>query len=115
MKKTFKLAAVAVVAALTMVACKGNTQPAEEDSLASSAIEQAADEAIVNATEVMDTVPAVAAEAATTAKKTVKAAAKKAEQKIEKKSGEAAPAAEQKVTEIKVDQQKQTAPLKRNR
>ena len=48
MKKTFKLAAVAVVAALTMVACKGNTQPAEEDTLASSAIEQAAAFAVKN-------------------------------------------------------------------
>ena len=81
MKKTFRLAAIAAVASLALVACKNNKQVEEE--IDTVAIEEIADEAIVE--ENVDTVVAVAATeakaAATTATKKVSAPAPKAKEK----------------------------------
>ena len=115
MKKIFKLAAIAAFAAVGLVGCNNNPKPAEEETTATEAIEQIADEMEAAATDVIDTVvPAVKEEV----KKAAKATAKKVEQKVEKKAEEAVKTAEERVTkDLKNnnDQQKQTAPLKRTR
>lgn len=82
MKKTIRLAAIAAVASLTIVACNNNKTA--EEAVDSTAIEQVAEEVATECEAVADTVAAVAEEqvaapakkAATTAKK---ATAKKAE------------------------------------
>ncbi len=115
MKKIFKLAAIAAVAAFGLVACNNNPQPAEEDTTATEAIEQIADEMEAAATDVIDTVvPAVKEEV----KKAAKATAKKVEQKVEKKAEETVKTAEERAAEDlknSNNQQRQTAPLKRTR
>lgn len=82
MKKTIRLAAIAAVASLTIVACNNNKTA--EEAVDSTAIEQVAEEVATESEAVADTVAAVVEEqvaapakkAATTAKK---AATKKAE------------------------------------
>lgn len=77
MKKFFKLAAVAAVAMLTVVACKNN-KPAEE-VIDSTAIETIAEEEVIDTMlAVADTTPVVEEQAAP-----VKKVAKKAETKAE--------------------------------
>lgn len=58
MKKTFKFAAIAIVASLTMIACNNNNQ-ATEDTIDSTAIEQIAEDELIAepvVAEVADTV-----------------------------------------------------------
>lgn len=111
MKKVFKLAAIAAIASVTLVACNNNNKPAEEE-IDTTAIEQIAeDELFADPMDVVDTVVAVVEQQATAAKKTVK----KAEKKIEKT---AEPAKQQTAVEKKevkdaMEQGAQTAPLKR--
>jgi hypothetical protein len=72
MKKFFKLAAIAAVAMLTVVACKNN-KPAEE-VIDSTAIETIAEEDVIDTMlAIADTTPVVEEQAAT-AKKVVKKA-----------------------------------------
>ncbi len=79
MKKTFKLAAIAAIASLALVACNNNK--AAEEEVDSTAIEQIAEEVAPVADEIADTVAAVAeTPAPAPAKKTP---AKKAEPKDE--------------------------------
>ena len=81
MKKTIRLAAIAAVASLTIVACNNNKTA--EEAVDSTAIEQVAEEVATECEAVADTVAAVAEEVAAPAKKAAttakKATAKKAE------------------------------------
>jgi hypothetical protein len=75
MKKTFKLAAIAVAASLALVACNNNTKPVEE-AIDSTAIETVAVEPVIE--EAVDTITNIVEEQAEAAKQTAKKAVKKA-------------------------------------
>ncbi len=68
MKKTFKFAAIAVVASLTMIACNNNNQ-AIEDTIDSTAIEQVAQDEMIAEPEVVAVTDTVKEEAPAPAKK----------------------------------------------
>ena len=74
MKKTFKLAAIAVAASLALVACNNN-KPVEE-VIDSTAIETVAVEPVIE--EAVDTITNIVEEQAEAAKQTAKKAVKKA-------------------------------------
>lgn len=74
MKKTFKLAAIAVAASLALVACNNN-KPAEE-AIDSTTIETVAVEPVIE--EAVDTITNIVEEQAEAAKQTAKKAVKKA-------------------------------------
>lgn len=82
MKKTFRLAAIAAVASLTIVACNNNKTA--EEAVDSTAIEQVAEEVATECEAVADTVAAAVEEqVATTAKKAATTAKKAAAKKVE--------------------------------
>lgn len=118
MKKVFKMAAIAAIASMTLVACNNNTEAT--DTIDSTAIEQIADEELIaEPVEVLDTTPVVEEQQAETAKKVVKKTAQKAAQQIEKtaeaNTQQAAPAASMDQVKKTQQQQPQNAPIKRNR
>lgn len=118
MKKVFKLAAIAAIASMTLVACNNNNTEAT-DTIDSTAIEQIADEEIIaEPVEVLDTTPVVEEQQAEAAKKAVKKTAQKAAQQIEKTAETTQQAAgTASVDQVKTTQQQQaqTAPIKRKR
>ena len=118
MKKVFKLAAIAAIASMTLVACNNNNTEAT-DTIDSTAIEQIADEEIIaEPAEVLDTTPVVEEQQAEPVKKAAKKTAQKAAQQLEKTATETATqATSATVDQVKSTQQQQpkTAPIKRNR
>ena len=77
MKKVFKLAAIAAIASMTLVACNNNNTEAT-DTIDSTAIEQIADEEIIaEPAEVLDTTPVVEEQQAEPVKKAAKKTARK--------------------------------------
>ena len=118
MKKVFKLAAIAAIASMTLVACNNNNTEAT-DTIDSTAIEQIADEEIIaEPAEVLDTTPVVEEQQAEPVKKAAKKTAQKAAQQMEKAATETATqATSATVDQVKSTQQQQpkTAPIKRNR
>jgi hypothetical protein len=118
MKKVFKLAAIAAIASMTLVACNNNNTEAT-DTIDSTAIEQIADEEIIaEPAEVLDTTPVVEEQKAEPVKKAAKKTAQKAAQQLEKAATETATqATSATVDQVKSTQQQQpkTAPIKRNR
>jgi FKBP-type peptidyl-prolyl cis-trans isomerase len=96
MKKMFKLAAIAAISSLTIVACNNN-KPAEEEA-DTTAIEQVVeDEMIAEPAEAVEAAPAVEEKTAEPAKATTaKPAAKKEEPKVDETKAEKSAANETK-------------------
>lgn len=116
MKKVFKMAAIAAIASITLVACNNN-KAATEDTTAAEPIEQIVeDEMMAEPAEVLDTTPVVKEEPA--AKKAVKPAAKKTDKNTVKTAETTAPSTSQNLEGVKKTSETatpQTAPLKRTR
>lgn len=112
MKKSFKLAAIAAIASLTIVACNNNNTEAT-DTIDSTAIEQVVEEQemIAEPAEVLDTTPVVEEQKATaTVKATKKEQAKPVVKEEAKAEATAAPA-----TTTPSNLEKNSAPVQRKR